>query len=640
MKYCLSALILLLASKSAFAQKLNDSDSLKTFLFPEIVITATRTPISPKDSPSPVEVITGDDVRKMNAVTLADVLRSSGGVFLQEYGAQGALKTASFRGTSSQHLLVLLNGNRINNFQNNLVDFGLLPVGGIDRIEILRGGSSALYGADALGGVVNILTQETKNTTLRAEGSIGSYGYRRYFLEGGSRAGFLALLGGIGQEEGNDNYPFALRTPAGEIRGERLNASFLKRHLFLHAGMNYDQQSGSTVAAQIVKSTRGVPGSASFPTPLARQDDENVILTADYRDGHLGAMKFALRTAFTYGLQGYSDPDPAFPIAARYKNTSLSLNPEFQIIMSPENRFLVGGEFVEGTLHALEFGGTISRIQKSLYISNETLIEHDGGFADRLSIFGTIRYDGFSNRGSALSPKVGFNVRLLRKGDVRIRGSYGRNFHAPSFNDLYYPGFGNPLLKSERSTSADVGLLSELRIFGFRQSVELTYFHLDTKEKILFDLTVFLPRNIGRSTSSGIEFSYEAASANGLLGLGASYSLVNALNKTNPGDQAYGKQLLFIPKSSGKLWMWVDFGHWRATMAHTVVGRRYVTDDNDTFLDSFGILNVSLSCRLPLGIVKGYGTVEANNVFNKDYQVFPSYPMPQRTYRATVGMEF
>ena len=75
-------------------------------------------------------------------------------------------------------------------------------------------------------------------------------------------------------------------------------------------------------------------------------------------------------------------------------------------------------------------------------------------------------------------------------------------------------------------------------------------------------------------------------------------------------------------------------------MAHNVVGRRYITDDNETFLDSFGILNVSLSCRLPLGFVKGYGKVEANNAFNKDFQVFPSYPMPRRTYRATFGVEF
>lgn len=640
MKYSIGVSILLATVEGVFAQVLDQSDSAKTFLFPEIVVTATRTPISPKDSPSPVRVVTAGDVQKMNALTVADVLRSSEGVFLQDYGAHGALKTASFRGTASHHLLVLLNGNRINNFQNNLVDFSLFPVGGVERIEILRGGSSALYGADALGGVVNILTQEARGTSLRAEGSIGSYGYRRYLFEGGTRVGFLGLFGGIGQEEGNDDYPFALRTPVGEIQGERGNAGFLKRYLYVHAGGNYNQQSGSTVAAQIVRSKRGVPGSTSFPTPLARQDDENVVLTADYRDGHLHGIEFVLRTAFAYGLQRYTDPDPKFPIETRYKNTSLSLNPEFHVVVFPENRFLVGGEFVEGKLTARDFGRTIRRIQKSLYLSNETLIEFDRSYADRLLVVGTVRYDDISDIGSALSPKVGFNVRLLRDGDVRVRGSYGKSFHAPSFNDLHYPGFSNPLLKPERSTSVDVGLLSELKIFGFRQSLELTYFHLDTRDKILFDLTVFLPRNIGHSTSSGVEFRYEIVSGNGLLGWGGSYSLVEAVNKTTPGDQAYGKQLLFIPEKSGKLWMWVSFGSWRATMAHNVVGRRYITDDNETFLDSFGILNVSLSCRLPLGFVKSYGKVEANNAFNKDYQVFPSYPMPRRTYRATFGIEF
>jgi vitamin B12 transporter len=92
---------------------------------------------------------------------VVDVLRSSEGIFLKDYGPTASLKTISLRGMAAEHILVLYDGTRLNNFQNGLVDFSLLPMNNIDRIEIVRGGNSALYGADAIGGIINIISSQS-----------------------------------------------------------------------------------------------------------------------------------------------------------------------------------------------------------------------------------------------------------------------------------------------------------------------------------------------------------------------------------------------------------------------------------------------------------------------------------------------
>ena len=106
------AVILLLGAVKAYSQEAEDTT--RVYELGEIVVTATRTPISEKDSPSPVELMRVGDIPRWNGTSVADLLRLSQGIFLQDYGAQGALKTASLRGTASQHLLVLRVGVRIN----------------------------------------------------------------------------------------------------------------------------------------------------------------------------------------------------------------------------------------------------------------------------------------------------------------------------------------------------------------------------------------------------------------------------------------------------------------------------------------------------------------------------------------------
>ncbi|GJQ21773.1 MAG: TonB-dependent receptor [Bacteroidia bacterium] len=609
------------------------------YRLPEVVVTATRSLIDVLDSPSPAEIVFIDHASALPP-SLADIVSRSTSMFLRDLGGAGALKTAFLRGTAPQHLLVLVNGVRQNSYQNGLVDFTLLSVNDVQRVEIVRGGSSALFGADALGGVVNILTR-TPETGLRVRlnGEAGSYGFGRWRVEGEGRPGGVGVLAGAAYEQGRDEFPY--QRPDGSS-ATRTNADFRKRNAYVHADAPLGGETSIRISTQVVRSERGVPGSLSFLSPEARQADDDALLGLEVRHtSHRGAQ-LSLKTSYHYSFQTYKDPNPLFPFQSAYRNGFVLVNPELHTIVGDNARILAGAEWNEGVLTGTDFTGAIRRTQKSLYASGEVRFTWERPFADLVTLYGMVRYDDISDVEDALMPKIGVNVRLLRDANVRFRASYGASFRSPSFNDLYYVGVSNPDLRPEHSASFDAGVLSA---FGTTTSVHelgLTYFNIDTRDRILFDLVTFRPINIGRSRSMGLEGKYIGSFWNRVLELEMGYALTGAVkrNESFPGDPAYDKQLLFIPKHTAHV---VVTGRWNvfeARLSYGMVGKRYTSDDHLSALPEYHVTDVALSARLKsdLGTVRIGG--ELRNLFDRSYEVFEGYPMPGRTMRVGIGFEY
>jgi len=125
-----------------------------------IVVTATRGKSLTSEVPASVDVIGRETIETLSPQNMAEVLDNIQGVFIKDYGGIGGTKSISLRGSSAEQVLVLMDGQRLNNAQNGQVDFSTISTEGVEKIEIIRGGSSALYGADAVGGVVNIITKK------------------------------------------------------------------------------------------------------------------------------------------------------------------------------------------------------------------------------------------------------------------------------------------------------------------------------------------------------------------------------------------------------------------------------------------------------------------------------------------------
>lgn len=620
-------------------------DTTRTYRLNEVVVTATKSPVSLKDSPSPVDIIGPARLFDGGGSSVADALRSVAGVFVQEYGSTGAMKNLSVRGTSSQHVLVLLDGNRLNSFQNSLVDLSLLPLGNVERIEVVRGGSAALYGSDALGGVVNVITKHPGPLPrIRAEGSLGSYRFQRYSLEGESRLGAMGLVAGLSDERGRDDYPFSLNPAAlPETTLRRDDADFHRRQLYCFGDVPFSGSSKISLSAQQVLSDRGAAGpvTGSSDVTSARQNDDDIAASASFSYRSSGALELALRTMFHYSLERYIDPNTAYPINSFYRNTYLTLNPQTQLLLGSSIHLILGGEYSEGGLSSNDFEAPIRRVQKALYLSSEGQFDFVGPLPERLSAFATLRYDHTSDVGGAFAPKIGLNVSLLKDGNVHLRSSFGENYRTPSFNDLYYRGFSNPALKAEHSTSFDAGASAEIPDGPHNHGLEVTYFRIETTDRILFDPTLFIPVNIGRASSAGLELSYRGSFFSDALRFSANYTMDDTRKKNSdyPGDPTYDRELRYIPRELFNFTLSFDYRSATVSLIHTFVGERFVDDRNSSSLPAYNVTGLSLSLKVPFPGWTARLRADINNLNGNPYEVFLHYPMPGRTFRFTLGVE-
>jgi len=158
-----------------------------------VVVTATKTERAPEDVTQSVTVITADEIKKSGATTPSEAVRKTVGMTVNEYGPRGANSNLSVRGSTSAQVLVLLDGKRLNSPRTGGYNLSDLPVSldDIERIEIVRGSSSALYGADAVGGVINIITKKPDKLAFGLNAEIGSYGYDSLMLRNSGRHGKL-----------------------------------------------------------------------------------------------------------------------------------------------------------------------------------------------------------------------------------------------------------------------------------------------------------------------------------------------------------------------------------------------------------------------------------------------------------------
>jgi len=610
-----------------------DDDTTKTYHTEDVVVTATRSAIQPKDSPSPVQVLTTQDILRSNGTSAADVLRSSESIFIKDQGPIASLKTVSFRGMAAEHILVLFNGTRLNSFQNGQVDFSLLSMQNIERIEIVRGGNSALYGADAVGGVINILSKRPDETLrVYAEGCLGSFQYRRGSLEIQGRPFGIGIVAGYMQDRAAGDYPFTYhRFGFSDTAETRLNADFKRTQIYLNSDMKIDDRSEVTVSLQHVRSNQGVPGPLPSIFP-GRQDDNAFTMTTMIRDAHIEEFVFSLNLGFNYDLQDFY---------SKTKSTLATLNPQIQWIVNSWDRLIGGGEFNEGHLDGFLPETAVKRIQRSVYLSNEMLFQQESSTFDRLSLYQTIRYDVLSEGEDAYSPKIGFNVRALRDWDTRIRACYGKSFRMPTFNDLYYPyGFGNPELKPERAESYEIGAETRFDRDG-RQKFQLTYFHIDTRNRILLN-SAYYPVNVHQAMVSGVEGRYDVKFHGDMVNLFFDLTLNNAIrrNGMSYSDSTEGKQLLNISQSVVSLGFSVHFGKLYLNVTQLYISKRFTKEDESQWLPGYSTTDVNLSYLMQLETIRLNFRGELSNIFDVNYQILHDFPMPGRSYKLGMSVEY
>jgi outer membrane cobalamin receptor len=606
-----AAVILLAAAGSVYAQQ-------PDVRLEEVVVTATKTEKDPKDVTQSVTVLTGEEIRKTGAITVAEAVRTVAGLSLNDQGPVGALTSVSLRGSSYSQVLVLLDGARLNSPRDSGVDLSALPVvmDDIERIEIVRGPGSALYGADAVSGVVNIITKRPKaGYVSRAGGAVGSHGYDSLQLGTSGKQG-ATLYSFSGERGTSDGY----RTNSDDERwtaGGRLGYDVGKGAM-LDITMNYASKEN------------GVPGSTVFgETPHARQLQRTTVLGASFRQKIGKELELKLSSSQTDDALQYHDPDYFMgPLDSRHESTSRASELQATWVAAPWSVFTLGYEARRNSLESTD-SGQHAVSNNAWYIQDE--IPAGESF---LFVVGQ-RYDDHSVYGDQWSSRASGRY-LVRGSGTIIRLSYGESFRGPTFNDLYWSdpfSTGNPDLKPEKAKEYEAGIEQSL---GGGSTFRSSYFERKVSDLIVWNFMTFpmRPENIGKATIKGVEAETE---------LRFSETAVFALNYAymNPIDDIAREKIYstISPKNQikGRLTVAVD-----ADVYITAEGRsveNYVRPGDPVW--KYSVYDAKIAQKIgKKGAARGEIYFAMTNLFDRKYENAKGYPMPPREIRGGLTVPF
>jgi vitamin B12 transporter len=651
MNKCTLAVLAALQPLAAFAHPIHPGDVPPDSLTPryslgEIVVTATRTAVLPAIAPSPVTLVPRSRIALYGGSTLGAALEGTPGISFHAYGAGLSVQTVSLRGMPSEHSLVLVDGERYNSEQNGLADFSLVSSSDVDHVEIVRGGYSSLYGADAIGGVINIITQKPPD---RLTGSlINLFGSNRLSaneLSLGTRIGETGFRAMLRRERGRGDYAFRFGdgVTTRELHRSGGDFSMIKAEMNLDYGEGEDFTGAFTAA--YTEADRGSPGPVTDATTVgrARLYDRISEARGNFRFSGGGPISFRLNYAGRFAFERYTDPGTLLggQIAnSEYTNRNIILSPEMHFGLSPAFSGTVGLEFNHATLFSNETHDA-RRDQRSAFVSTQHAFSLPWEIPFEIIFFPSLRFDSYSDVDNGLSPRIGVNAGML-KGPVavRLRSSVGRSYHAPVFNDLYWRAGGNPDLRPEHATTFDAGVVVDMHIEGSLH-IDATYFDINADNHVVWlpgSGGFWSPKNITSISSRGVEAELSWTSRDSIFTLLVNSTWTDARKRSAdfPGDPSEGKRLIYVPGQTA-----VVEGDLRLPWGTIFVCNfwssfRYTTEVNDHFLPSYATTSAAFRFGIPIDPARVWLTLELRNIFNTSYELVALYPMPLREMRGTV----
>lgn len=591
---------------------------------PEIVVSATGIETPADQIANSVTVITGKDMERDQRRTVPDALSTVPGLNVVQNGGPGGSTSIFIRGANANHTKVLIDGIEVSDPSdvNRVFDLGQLLTSDIDRIEVLRGPQSGLYGADAIGGVISIITK-TGSGPPRATATI----------EGGSHGTFNQTAGLSGSQD-RISYAFNVAhfqatdvpvTPAELLPpGQKAIGNWYDNMTYsTKLGVDVTDSFAVNVTARYTDATLRFTGdTAGFPSvPSSTQATQQVrqIFTRTEGVWSLFDGRFKNYFGVNYTSHWTFNNDPNFGMSS---NAGERVKYDWRGVLD----VMPGQTLVMGAEHATEQLNTATVFAQNT--NNATYLELQSEFAKQLFIVSNVRFDDNDQFGSHMTYRVA-PAYIIPGTETKLKASYGTGFKAPTLSQLYvdFPSFlffANPNLKPEESTGYDAGFEQPI---GDRFRFGATYFHNDITNLIntVSDPTTFRSTyvNIGRAQTEGVE-TFAALNVTDNLKLRGDYTYTRAV------DQSTGLQLQRRPKDKASLTAaWNPYAP--LTVSATVLYVGSFLDVSRDFtvqnLTAPGYTVVNLAADYVVNDqLKIFGRID--NLFDKRYQVPTGFLQP------------
>lgn len=580
----------------------------------EVVVTGTRTDIPLQDSLVPAQVITREDIERSQARSLVDVLKGRAGVGFSNQGGLGKLTTLNLRGTESDQVLVLVDGIRIGSATAGLASFQDLPVDQIERIEIVRGPRSSLYGSEAIGGVIQIFTRrggKGLSRELRIGG--GSHNLREAsggFAYGGER-GWIGANAAYQETDGINACRGSGTLFQGCFTDEPDDDGYRNVSLNVRAGYRFTDTltlEGHALNADAFNEFDG--------SPFGGNEVDNVQRVL----GGKLTWKPSTRTTLTTQVGRASDQSDNY-----FADVATGTRDYVSTFDTRRDNASVQGDIALGERHLLTVGADWLRDEITSTTpftvdardNTGVFVEYQGRFgAHRLQA--SVRNDDNEQFGNHATGTLGWGMDLAR--GFKLTASAGTGFKAPTFNDLYYPGFSNPDLEPEESRSLNLGVAQ----YGDGWNWTFNVYDTRVDELIGYDSN-FNIVNIEEARIRGAELT-------GAVTL-AGFDINAELSHTDPRNRTAGvtHDNLLPRRARNTARIDVDraFGDFRIGVTGNGASHRYDNVANSVRLAGYGTLDLRLEYA-----ISDTWTVQAraSNVFDREYETIAWYNQPGREY--------
>lgn len=576
-------------------------------LFEEaIVVTASLDEEQDGDIPAAVSVIEAVEIEARQTTEVAALLASLPAMTVVQSGSPGQVTSLFTRGTNSDQTLVLWNGVELNDPYFGGFNWAFMPTEGVGRVEAVRGPFSSLYGGDALGGVVQILSAPREGADLQLEGGENSY-WR-------------------GQVSASTNFGSTRVEVAGHLRrgdGQVDNDFFDGESLMARA--EWEMQPGMSlgVLVRAADADTGIPFSGGAPSPERRISWQERLVAVPFR-ADLGDWQVQAQVSgLTYDNQ-FRDPEDLYGFTASdTESESLRARAVASYRLGEGSWLAVGSEWDRAQVSDTStFGtnldganqGTVALFGEAFYRIGRVIL--DAG----------VRQDDNDVYGSETSPRLG--IQLAATESTRLRASWGQAFSPPSIGELYFPVTGNPELEPETSDSLELGV--EQRFGGWVLAV--TGFQNDLSNLIEFDFASYQNVNIGSARTQGVEL--EAGFLKDRWRLRWNGTLLET------EDLETGQVLLRRPRESSNLVVSYAPEGWSTSLTGLYVGDREDVDPitfDRTVNEAYFRLDVAARWR-PGTRLAPYARIE--NLLGEEYQPALGFPAPGRTLVVGVATSF
>ncbi|MCD7097468.1 TonB-dependent vitamin B12 receptor [Stenotrophomonas sp. MMGLT7] len=585
----------------------------------QVVVTATRTAQTQDQALAPVTVIDRAQIERRQVASLPDLLRGEAGVSLANNGGPGKATSLFLRGTESDHVLVLVDGVRIGSATSGGAALQDIPVEQIERIEIVRGPFSSLYGSEAIGGVIQVFTRRPQGPFVPTLGiAAGNDGTRRYSAgvagrspgDLGERGGWYSVNAAHEQTDGINAYLNTANSAYDPDRDGYRNDS-----LSVQGGWRFNRQWDADVQALRAQSRNEYDGGSSGGD-----------LGKGVQQVAGGRVRYAPTDAlkFTASVGASSDLSDVY-----YRGAYLSTFDTRRRLGSLQADIDAG----PGLL-SVGFDWQRDEIASSEVYDQDRRINR-GGFAQWQQAFGahslqaSVRRDDNSQFGGKNTGSVLWGWDFAEH--LRLTASYGTAFKAPTYNELYYPAYGNPLLGPETSRSVELGLRGE---YGWGDW-SLNAFQTRVDDLIAYDSSLVdaahpfgQPNNIDQARIRGVEAGYDTTLAGWML-----RTRLTWLDPRADGDSNHGNWLPRRARQSGRIDADRDFVGFSVGASMYAAGARYDNLANTVRLAGYALLDLRVGYKVARDWSLG---LSVDNVFDRGYETARWYAQPGRGYRLTL----